>query len=65
VIRGNAEYDRATLRVYDYLNFFPFYFNNARNRRADMPSVEVLDEAGIPLLIDRYTPKERYQAPEQ
>ncbi|MGH9612968.1 MAG: hypothetical protein ACRD4P_07810 [Bryobacteraceae bacterium] len=29
-IRGNAEYDRHTLRVYDYLNFFPFYVNYAR-----------------------------------
>ncbi len=61
VIRGNAEYDRASARVYDYLNFFPFYFYNARNARADMPAVEVLDECGIPLLIDRYGFSERLQ----
>lgn len=61
VIRGNAEFDRTSSRVYDYLNFFPFYFYNARNARADMPAVEVLDEAGIPLLIDSFTPSERLQ----
>jgi hypothetical protein len=61
VIRGNAEYDRASAHVYDYLNFFPFYFYNARNARADMPAVEVLDESGIPLLIDRYRFDERLQ----
>jgi hypothetical protein len=61
VIRGNAEFDRFTLRVYDYLNFFPFYLNYARSRRIDMPAVEVLDQAGIPLLIDRYPSKNRYQ----
>jgi hypothetical protein len=42
-IRGNSEYDRYTLRPYDYLNFFPFYVGYARNRRVDMPGVEVLD----------------------
>ena len=62
VIRGNAEYDRYTMRVYDYLNFFPFYVNYARSRRVDMPGVEVLDEAGVPLLIDRYNVEQRYQA---
>jgi len=61
VIRGNAEYDRYTGRVYDYLNFFPFYLNYARSRRVDMPSVEVLDEAGIPLLLDSFGFTERYQ----
>lgn len=61
-IRGNAEFDRATGRVYDYLNFVPFYFSNARSVRADMPAVEVLDQAGIPLLIDRFQPEERLQS---
>jgi len=61
VIHGNAEYDRYTGRVYDYLNFFPFYLNYARSRRVDMPSVEVLDEADIPLLLDSYGFAERYQ----
>jgi hypothetical protein len=62
LIRGNAEYDRFTLRTYDYLNFFPFYVNYARSRRVDMPGVEVLDEAGVPLLIDRFDPSRRYQS---
>ncbi len=61
VIRGNAEFDRMTGHVYDYLNFFPFYVGYARNRRTDMPGVEVLDEAGIPLLIDHFRPDQRYQ----
>jgi len=61
VIRGNAEYDRYTMRVYDYMNFFPFYVNYARSKRVDMPGVEVLDEAGVPLLIDRYPVEQRYQ----
>ena len=60
-IRGNAEYDRYTGHVYDYLNFFPFYLNYARSRRVDMPGVEVLDEVGIPLLLDSYGFTERYQ----
>ncbi|MBV9674732.1 MAG: hypothetical protein JO185_00240, partial [Acidobacteriaceae bacterium] len=33
VIRGNVEYDRYTGRVYDYLNFFPFYIGYARKRQ--------------------------------
>ncbi|MBV9938375.1 MAG: hypothetical protein JO150_07730, partial [Acidobacteriaceae bacterium] len=52
VIRGNVEYDRYTGRVYDYLNFFPFYIGYARKRQIDMPGVEVLDRAGIPLVLD-------------
>jgi hypothetical protein len=60
-IKSNAEFDRLTGRVYDYLNFFPFYINYARSRRADMPGVEVLDEEGIPLILDRYAAGERYQ----
>ncbi len=62
VIRGNVEYDRLTLRVYDYLNFFPFYLANARSRHADMPGSEMLDEAGMTLLIDRFPPEDRYQS---
>lgn len=61
VIRGNAEFDRSTGHIYDYMNFFPFYFENARSNRADMPGVEVLDEAGIPLLLDSFSPSERLQ----
>jgi Type I phosphodiesterase / nucleotide pyrophosphatase len=54
VIRGNAEYDRYTGEVYDYLNFFPFYLGYARGREVDMPGVEVLDASGIPLSIDAF-----------
>ena len=54
VIRGNVEWDRFTGETYDYLNFFPFYIGYARNRQIDMPGVEVLDRAGIPLLIDAF-----------
>ncbi|MGH9559586.1 MAG: alkaline phosphatase family protein, partial [Bryobacteraceae bacterium] len=61
-IRGNADYDRYTLRVYDYMNFFPFYLGYATNRHADMPGVALLDENGVPLLIDRFPKNERYQS---
>ena len=62
VIRGNVEYDRYTGEVYDYLNFFPFYLGYARGRQADMPGVEVLDRAGIPLLIDHFQYQEIFQS---
>jgi hypothetical protein len=55
IIRGNVEYDRYTGEVYDYLNFFPFYLGYARLKEVDMPGAEVLDRAGIPLLIDRFS----------
>jgi hypothetical protein len=61
-IRGNAEWDRYTLRVFDYMNFFPLYLNYARNQQADMPGVEMLDENHVPLLIDRFSARERYQS---
>lgn len=60
IIRGNVEYDRYTGQVYDYLNFIPFYFSYARSRVVDMPGVEVLDRAGIPLLSDRFPYPERF-----
>ena len=59
-IRGNVEFDRFTLHSYDYLNFLPFYLANAARHRVDMPGVEVLDEIGVPLLIDAYPHDERY-----
>lgn len=62
VIRGNVEWDRFTGEVYDYLNFFPFYIGYARKREMDMPGVEVLDEAGIPLVIDAFPYDQRYQS---
>ena len=61
-IRGNVEYDRHTLRVYDYLNFFPFYVNYARSHRVDMPGVEVLDSLGLPLISDHFPYRERFQS---
>jgi hypothetical protein len=63
-IRGNAEFDRYYGRVYDYLNFFPFYVGYARSRRADMPAVEVMDESGIPLLADQFPFASHYQSME-
>ena len=62
VIRGNVEYDRYTGHVYDYLNFFPFYIAYARHREIDMPGVQVLDRAGIPLLIDSFPYPQRFQS---
>jgi hypothetical protein len=61
-IKGNVEFDRCTLHSYDYLNFIPFYLNNALRRRVDMPGTELLDELGIPLLLDAYSYDERYQS---
>lgn len=61
-IKGNVEYDRLTLHSYDYLNFIPFYLGNVAGRRIDMPGVEVLDELGIPLLLDAYPYDERYNS---
>ena len=62
IIRGNVEYDRYTGHVDDYLNFFPFYLGYARNRAVDMPAVEILDRAGIPLLIDSFPYAQRFQS---
>ena len=62
IIRGNVEYDRFTGHVYDYLNFFPFYVGYARSRHVDMPGVEVLERAGIPLLIDSFPYPETFQS---
>ncbi|MBV9532333.1 MAG: alkaline phosphatase family protein, partial [Bradyrhizobium sp.] len=62
VIRGNVEYDRYTGEIYDYLNFFPFYLGYARMRIVDMPGVGVLDRAGIPLIIDRFSYQQVWQS---
>jgi Type I phosphodiesterase / nucleotide pyrophosphatase len=64
VIRGNVEYDRYTGEVYDYLNFFPFYLDYAKGREVDMPGVEVLDSAGIPMLADSFKYSHAYQSPQ-
>src|SRR5262245_60125549 len=60
-IRGNVEYDRYTLRAYDYLNFLPQYFKSVSGLR-DMPGVELLDEYGVPLLVDRFAADAVYQS---
>ena len=60
-IHGNVEYDRYTLRPYDYLNFVPFYFSAATKGRVDMRGVEMLDEIGVPLLLDRFPRDQRHQ----
>ncbi len=53
-IKGNVEFDRYTLRSYDYLNFFPLYIGGIVGARVDMPAVEILDSLGVPLLVDAY-----------
>lgn len=62
VIRGNVEFDRYYGKSYDYLNFFPFYVSYARMHQVDMPGVQVLNRAGIPLLIDSFEPSQIYQS---
>jgi hypothetical protein len=61
-IKGNVEFDRYIEYGYDYLNFLPFWLANARGRAGDMWGAAVLDEIGIPLLIDAYGHDERYQS---
>jgi hypothetical protein len=66
-IKGNVEYDRFTLRAYDYLNFFPYYVAYGLGKKVDMPATEVMDQLRIPLLCDafnysnRYTSQQLYQ----
>jgi type I phosphodiesterase/nucleotide pyrophosphatase len=59
-IKGNVEFDRYTLRSYDYLNFFPLYLGGIVGARVDMPAVEILDSLGVPLFADAYAHDERY-----
>jgi hypothetical protein len=59
-IKGNVEFDRLTLHSYDYLNFIPFWLGSAGKVRVDMPGAELLDELGIPLLVDSYPYDERH-----
>jgi hypothetical protein len=39
-IHGNAEFDRYTYHVYDYMNFFPFYLGYARSREWICPALK-------------------------
>lgn len=59
-IKGNVEFDRYTLRSYDYLNFIPLYVGGIVGARVDMPAVEILDSLGLPLMADAYAHDERY-----
>lgn len=61
IIHGNVEFDRYTGRVYDYLNFFPFVDNYIWLSQVDMPGVQVLDAAGIPMLSDHYPYSQQFQ----
>jgi hypothetical protein len=59
-VKGNVEFDRLTLHSYDYLNFIPFWLGHLGRVRVDMPGVELLDELGVPLLVDNYSYDERH-----
>lgn len=59
-IKGNVEYDRLTLKPYDYLNIFQFYLGSVLGRHVDSPGAELLDEINLPLLIDAFPDNERY-----
>jgi hypothetical protein len=59
-IKGNVEFDRFTLHAYDYLNIVPYYIDYGKNKKVDMPAVEVMDQLKIPLLCDAFSAEERY-----
>ena len=59
-IKGNIEFDRFTLRTYDYLNFLTFFFSYSAGRQLDMPGTELLDQLGVPLLLDAFPTMERH-----
>ena len=59
-IKANVEFDRLTLHSYDYLNFIPFWLGHLGRVRVDMPGTELLDELGVPLLVDSYPYDERH-----
>ena len=59
-IKGNVEFDRYTLKTYDYLNFVPFVVMSATGAQVDMAAAEVLDSLRTPMLVDAYPHDERY-----
>jgi hypothetical protein len=59
-IKGNVEFDRFTLKTYDYLNFIPFIVMTVPGYRVDMPAAEVLDVVRTPMLVDAYGHDQRY-----
>jgi len=59
-IKGNLEFDRLTLRSYDYLNMFTHILKNSTGSQTATPAAQVMDEQGIPLLSDAYGASEKY-----
>ena len=59
-IKGNLEFDRLTLRAYDYLNMFTHILRNSTGSQTATPAAQVLDEQGIRLLSDAYSLPEKY-----
>jgi hypothetical protein len=60
VIKGNLEFDRLTLRPYDYLNMFTHVLKNSTGSTTATPGAQVLDEQGLPLLSDAYALTGKY-----
>jgi hypothetical protein len=61
-VKGNVEFDRFTLQIYDYLRFFAFYLDNFRGLRTDMPAAELMDQLKTPLLVDLFPFEKRYHS---
>ncbi|MFL6373406.1 MAG: alkaline phosphatase family protein [Pyrinomonadaceae bacterium] len=59
-IKGNVEFDRYTLRSYDYLNLAPFYYGYTFGNTVDSVGVQVLDGVGVPLLSDVFPADKKY-----
>jgi hypothetical protein len=60
VIKGNLEFERSTLRAYDYLDAFSHVVKSSTGRDLPTAGAEVLDKLGIPRVSDLYAPAERY-----
>jgi len=60
VIKGNLEFDRLTLRSYDYLNMFTHILRNSTGSATATPAVQVLDEQRLPLFSDAYAISEKF-----
>ena len=60
VIKGNLEFDRLTMRAYDYLNMFTHVLKNSTGSATATPGVQVLDEQRLPILSDAYPLSEKY-----
>jgi hypothetical protein len=59
IIKGNLEFDRLTLRSYDYLNLFARVLRRATGKEIGTPAIEVMDEQRTPVLSDAYAVSER------